>query len=122
MKNNKIKNFDLNVSGFELKKNIISRTYIHKINKDIKNAMKNYVDKKYYNKSNSFLFNLVSKKSKKLRSNLFKSFSNLVSCIEILSDKNIKKFLLKKKYNNLVLVNFSIIIMEPKLNTYLFLF
>ena len=62
---------------------------------------------------NSFLFEKATAKSKTLRSNLYKSFGKLVSCIEILSNKNVKKYFKKQNFKNIVLVSYSIVVMEP---------
>jgi len=81
--------------------------------------MKLHLNKNHKN-NNSELFKLITKKSKKLRENLFKSFSRLISCIEILSDKKIKSFLKKKNYKNLALISFSVVVMEPNRKKFLF--
>ena len=88
------KKFMLESSGLEIKKNILSKKYISKINSEINHIMKYHVNK---NASNSELFSLVTRKSKKLRENVFKSFSKLISCLELLSDKKLKNFFKKKK-------------------------
>ena len=104
----------------DLKKNIIPKKYIHNINNSIANIMRNFVAPKYAKKDNSDLFKLVTSKSRKLRGNLYKCFSKFTSCIEILGEKNIKKYLKKKKFYNPVLVAYSIVVMEPNIKNYLF--
>lgn len=115
MKKNK---FTLEKSGFEINKNIIQKKYIKKINSEIKNIMSFHVKNK--KKSNSELFKLITDKSKKLRGNIFKTFSKLASCLEIIYTPELKKFFKKKKYRNLTLISSGIVVMEPKKNTFLF--
>ena len=101
-----------------MKKNFLSKKYINKIKKNINNIMNNFV--KYKKKNNSELFNLISKKSNKLRGNLYKCFSKFTSCTEILSDKKLKKYLINQGFKNPILHSYSIIVMEPNKKKYLF--
>ena len=114
-----MKNKKLETLGYEMKKNIISRKYISKINNDIQSIMESYLGKSKKT-DNSFLFEKATAKSKTLRSNLYKSFGKLVSCIEILSNKNVKKYFKKQNFKNIVLVSYSIVVMEPNFKKYLF--
>ena len=90
-------NKELEILGYEFKKAIIPKNYIDRINNDIKTIMESYLGKRIKT-DNSTLFEKATAKSKILRSNLYKSFVKLFSCIEILSNKNIKSYLKKKNF------------------------
>jgi len=112
-------NKKLEMLGYEFKKSIIPKKYINNINNDIKTIMESYLGKRI-KIDNSTLFEKATTKSKILRNNLYKIFGKLVSCIEILSNTNIKSYLKKKNFKNIVLVSYSIVIMEPNFKKFLF--
>ena len=112
-------NKKLEILGYEFKRAIIPKNYIDRINNDIQTIMESYLGKRIKS-DNSTLFKKATAKSKILRSNLYKSFGKLVSCIEILSNKNIKSYFKKKNFKNIVLVSYSIVLIEPNFKKFLF--
>ena len=107
-------------NGFEIKKNFISKSYIIKLRSEIKNILKQHVPIKQRNKSIDEMYGLISKKSEKLKGNIYDVISKLTTCLSILYSKEIQSYLKKNKFKNLVHHGSSVLIMEAnKKNIYL---
>ena len=107
-------------NGFEIKKNFIDKNYIIKLRSEIKNILKQHVSIKQRNKSIDEMYKLISKKSEKLKGNIYDVISKLTTCLSILYSKEIQGYLKKNKFKNLVHHGSSVLIMEANKKKFLF--
>ena len=110
--------------GFFLLKNVINKKYINNVKKDMIKVLGQYchVDKnKSIDKILDQSFNLITKKSPQLRSNIYKCMANLQSIYNLSSLKIIKKIMNKIKIQTPRNLGSSIFAMEPNSKKYLIL-
>ena len=117
----KIKSFNSN--GYLYKKQIISKSVIKEIKKNMISIMSNYVRISKYKDIDHVLdkaFIDISKKSPELRSNRFKAFCQLYTIPKLIYQKQFSHFLKSIGFKNPIIIGFGILAMEPNEKRFLF--
>lgn len=109
--------------GYLIKKNIINLDLLNDVKLSMINIMLPYVkNKKLLNKKNyndiDYLFNQISR-SKKLRSNIYKTFYNIFGINRLLYDKSLMSMLKKIGYKLPIFLSSDITAIEPDNKKYL---
>ena len=113
----------INKKGFFHQKNIIDKKSIKDLKIKMISIMSNYITTQKSKSLDDKLdkaFNTISKKSPKLRSNIFKAFGQLYDVPQFLYQKKIKRLLKKFGFKDTIIIGYGILAMEPKEKRFLF--